>query len=481
MAKQLSQYNDALELEFMSEVDAALRNKGGKWAYRLSFILIGLFVGFIVWSCNAERNEVTRGTGQITPSLGVQPVQSEQGGIVKQIFVKEGQEVKKGDLLVQMSNIEAVADYESLISRQVESRLALQRLSAELSGDPLLYSDDDKEKYPDMVNDQIRLYETRKEKFESGNREIAANIEQKRLAVQEALTRKSQHEKNLLLLREQMRRIKPLVDRGVHPKIEYLNLHQRVVGLEGELETLAETIFRTQSEVREEESRLANRDSEWQAAVTAENNEYRRQMNTINERIKAGGYVVDSSHLTAPMNGVIRRILLKEESVAQRAETIMELLPTEDSLEVDARFQPQYRGYLEEGMPALVKIEAYDFTSFGALDAEVVRISPDTIEDNRGQAWFEVRLKTVSAKLVHDNEELEIKPGMTVTVDVISGKKSVLGYIMKPFIKTQVEASVRGTIAPTGPDGEVRPVIPVEHPMDSPDSPARELPAGPGA
>lgn len=441
MAKQNGYLED---LEFMGDVDAALRYKGSKWAYRLSFLLLTTFALFMIWMIFTDRNEVTRGEGQITPSLGVQPIQSEQGGIVKEIFVKEGQEVKKGDKLVQMSNIEAVSEYQDLLNKQVECVLSLKRLDAEREGSPLVYSQEETAAYPDMVEDQLRLFAARKEKLESGTREIQATLEQKLLSVEEALARKSQYEANLLLLKDQERRVKPLVEQRRYSEIEYLNLRQRIISQEGDLNTLAETIAKTQYEVNEERTRLANRDNEWQATIASERNDYRRQLDSINQKIAAGSHQVRISEMYAPMNGVIRRILLKEENVAQRAQAIMELLPTDDTLEVDARFRPADRGFLETGMTAEVKVDAYDFTIYGTLPAVVTRISGDTIEDSKGQAWYEVRLQTESSRLVYGDEELEMKPGMTVKVDVISGEKSIFDYLMKPILKSRQVGKARG-------------------------------------
>lgn len=448
---------DSDDLEYMNEVDAAMIYRGSKWAYRLSFLLLLLFAVGFAWLYFTDRNEVTRGEGQITPSLGVQPIQSEQGGIVKEIFVKEGQEVKVGDKLVQMSNIEAVAEYQTLVNKQNESILALKRLDAEASGKKLVYTPQEKAAYPDMVNDQLRLFDTRKEKLESGTREIQANLEQKRSAVQESLSRRRQYEQNLLLLKQRVESVRPLVARKVYSEIDFLNLRQQVITQEGELNALAESIARTQSEVREEAARLANRDSEWQATIASERNDYRRQLDSIVQKIAAGSHLVQISDLRAPINGVIRRILLKEENVAQRAQAIMEILPTDDTLEVDARFRPADRGFLEEGMDALIKIDAYDFTIYGALPATVTRISGDTIEDSKGQAWYEVRLQTGSSKLLKEGQELDIKPGMTVKVDVISGEKSIFDYLMKPILKSRQVGKARGHTLEEGEDAPASP------------------------
>jgi adhesin transport system membrane fusion protein len=251
-----------------------------------------------------------------------------------------------------------------------------------------------------------------------------------------------------MLLREQVQRLRPLVQQRIHSEIDFLNLRQRVVSTEGELNSLAEVISRTQSEVREEQARLANRGKEWLAEISKERNEYRKNLDAVTQRLAAGSHRVEVTDLRAPMNGVIRHILIKEEGVAQRAEPIMELLPTDDTLEVDARFAPQYRGYLEVGMPALVKVDAYDFTIHGSLPAEVTRISADTIEDSRGQAWFEIRLRTHTNKLHYKGEDFTIKPGMTVTVDVISGQQSILNYILKPFLRGNWKSTVVSDVAP---------------------------------
>ncbi|MDR2603752.1 MAG: HlyD family type I secretion periplasmic adaptor subunit [Desulfovibrio sp.] len=452
---------DPLDLQFMSEVDAAMRFKGGRWAYVLSSALFCAFFVILFVIATTDRNEVTRGEGQITPSLGVQPIQSEQGGIIQEIFVLEGQEVKKGDRLVQMSNIEAVSEYQDLVNKQAECVLSLKRLEAEAAGTPLVYTEEETSGHREMVGDQLRLYAARKEKLLSGTKELEAGIEQKRAAVAEAMSRKSQYEQNLILLKEQVERVRPLVQQRVYSEVEYLNLRQRVISQEGDLHSLAETISKTQSEVREEEARLANRDSEWQATIAAESNTYRRQLDSINQKLAAGSHKVNVSELRAPMNGVIRRILLKEENVAQRAQTIMELLPTDDTLEVDARFKPADRGYLDVGMTATVLVDAYDSTVYGGLPASVTRISADTIEDSRGQAWYEVRLQTESSRLRYGDQSLDIKPGMTVKVDVISGEKSIFDYLMKPILKSRQKGTARpvteeragGPASPTEPYG----------------------------
>ena len=428
---------DPTDLEFMDDVEAALRHQGSPIAYRLSFLLTTFFFVFLVWSCVATRNEVTRGEGQVIPSLGIQPIQSSEGGVISKIHVRENQEVKAGDILVEMANVDAITGYQDMLNKQVEYRFALRRLDAEATGSDLKFSAEEQAAYPDAVLDQIRLFNARREKYEGDGRELEANLEQKRSAVQEIQAQKRQAEENLLLLQEQEQRVAPLVKRGLHPEIEYLNLRQRIVTQQGDLNSLAETLARTMIEVQEEETKLANRKTVWDNAVAQEQNEFRRQLDSVEERLKAGSHAVKNNDLRAPMAGIVRRVLLKEGSVAQRAESILELLPTEDILEVEARFKPPDRGFLELGQNATISVTAFESSVYGTLSGQVLSISPDTIEDSKGQAWYQVRLRTNSSKLTFEGTDLDIKAGMTVTVDVISGEKSVFDYLMKPILKSR--------------------------------------------
>ncbi len=435
---------DSPDLEFMDDVEAAFRRRGNIWAYRFSAILLVFFAAFLLWTMFATREEITRGNGQIIPSMGVQPIQSSHGGRIKKINVRENQEVQAGEQLVLMSNIDAEVQHQDLLNKEIDCELALKRLEAEANSTQLVYTPEEESLYPEAVQGQMRLFNSRREKYEGGGRELAATLQEKEQGVQEGLARKRQFETNLLLLREQEARVRPLVARGAYSPIEHLSMKQRIVAQEGELKGLAESISRTLSQVEEVKNQLRTRQAEWENAIAMEEHEYRRQRDSIRQKLQAARRQVEDSVLTAPVTGVIKRIVLKENNVAQPAQVIMELLPTEDTLEVDARFRPQDRAYLEEGMPAVIKVAAYDFTIYGGLDATVMSISPDTIEDNKGQAWYEVRLRTNTNRLMVDGQELDLKAGMTVAADVISGEKKVFDYLMKPILKSRIKGNVRG-------------------------------------
>lgn len=375
-------------------------------------------------------------------SRGVQPIQSADGGIITDIFVQENEEVAAGQVLARISNIRAIAEYHDLINKEVEYTLALVRLEAERQGVIPAFTEDNQKDHPFVVRDQMRLYNSRTDQYQSEGRELEALLDQKELEVEEAQRRREQFEKSLLLLKQQEKQIRPLVGRS-YSEIDYLNLRQRIVSQEGELNGLAQVISRAQSAVREAEEKLRTREPERHAKIADEMNKVRQELSTTKESLEARSDRVSRTDLRAPMNGVVKSILLKQDSVARSAETIMELLPLEDTLEVVARFHPKDRGFIDVGQEATIKISAYDFSIYGGMQAYITSISADTIEDSKGQPWYEVRLRTTTSTLP-GKEDLEMKVGMTVLADVLSGEKSIFTYLMKPLFRSKIKQHVIG-------------------------------------
>ena len=201
------------------------------------------------------------------------------------------------------------------------------------------------------------------------------------------------------------------------------------------MNSVAQTIARAESGVRAATERLGNLKAERQATIADEINKTRLEQASVEQQIKAGSEQVTRSELRSPVRGTVKRILLKKGSVAKPAETIMEILPTDGALLVEAKFSPVDRGFLFVNQPAMVKVSAYEFSIYGGLEATVIKISEDTIDDKKGEPWYEVQFLTKRSSILYRGEELAILPGMTVTVDVLTDKKSVLSHILAPIRK----------------------------------------------
>ncbi len=425
------------DLEFMSEVDAALRGKGGKWPYLVGIGVVAAFGLFLLWAAYTTRPELTRGDGQLTPSLGVQPIQSPESGIILEVFVKDGQMVKKDQVLATLSNVAAMAGYNEMMHKKTALEFSLRRLRAEQSGGELSYTEEEREAHPEAVATQLALYTARMTKTGADRSELEAVLAGRKLELEEAGEKRRLFEQSLILLREQESKVKPLVRQRIYPEVSYLSLQQRIASQTQDLAGLAQGISRLRSAIEEIEARLANLEPERQAAIGTEIQSITTELNSVNERLTSGKFQVENRLLTAPMDGTIKRVLLSPQSVARQADLIMELMPANDTLEIEAKFRPADRSRIDLGRNATIKVSAFDFTQYGTLDAEVVSISPDTIEDNRGQPWYHVRLRTRTATLPYADKNLQLESGMTVSVEVHSGEKSILSYLLKPLFKSR--------------------------------------------
>jgi adhesin transport system membrane fusion protein len=423
----------------MNDVDVAMNRRGHPWAFTLTLSSLFFFVVFFVWADAAMIDDVTRGQGQVIPAQGVQPIQSERGGTITDILVEENAPVERNQPLLTIANIREVAGLTDLKTRFAELTLSLKRLSAEERDSEPAFTEEELTANPDAVNSQVRMYLTRKEQYGGQNQLLLSQLEQRKQEVREARERKDSSEHKLANLREQEATYSRLRGRSV-TEIQYLEMRQSIIAQEGELNSGIQAIARAESGVQGAQERLGNLRAERRAVIADEMNKTRLELHSIAQQIKAGDEQVTRTELRSPVRGTVKQILLKKDNVARPAETIMDIIPTDGALEIEARFSPQDRGFLFVNQPAMVKVTAYEFSIYGGLEATVTKISTDTIEDKKGNPWYEVRFLTKRRSILYRGEELDILPGMTVSVDVLTNKKSVLSNIIGPVRKAMQSA-----------------------------------------
>ena len=425
--------DDKNDLMYMHDVDEAMHRRGHPWAWILSASVLLFFVVFFVWADNAMIDDVTRGMGQVIPAQGVQPIQSEYGGAITDVLVKENDHVERNQPVVSISNIMYTSGLRDLQTRSIELSLSLKRLTAEDEDAELDYTDQEQADFPEAVNAQTRLFMTRKEQYEGQTQLLQSQIEQRRQDVAEARERKDSSEKQLEVLRVQEETYKRYLASGSVTRLQYIEVQQRLVAIEGELNGAVQSIARAESGVQAAEERLGNLLAERKATIADEINKTRTEFSTIEQQILSSDEKVTRTELRSPVEGTVKQIILKKGSVAKPAETILEIIPTDGALEIEARFSPQDRGFLFVNQEAMVKVPAFDFSIYGGLEATITKISNDTIEDKKGEPWYEVRFVTKRKSILYRGQEKQILPGMTVSVDVLTDKRSVLAHIVGPI------------------------------------------------
>jgi adhesin transport system membrane fusion protein len=292
-----------------------------------------------------------------------------------------------------------------------------------------------------VVTDQLALYNARKTQFEGEMRALEAQLEQKNNEMAEAQARRGQLEENLRLVMEQRNIARPLMLKGTFSRVDYLKLEQQVATLQGDVAGVVQTVARARNGAQEIQERINQRKSEKTSQIQEEINKRRLELNSIRETLSFGGDRTKRMDVRAPMRGTIKRIMINTVGgVIKPGETVIELIPLDDTLLIEARIKPTDIAFLHPNQKAVVKITAYDFSIYGGLEGSVEQISADTIEDKKGETYYLVKLRTKKNAMLYRGENLPIIPGMTASVDILTGKKSVLDYLLKPILKAKQNA-----------------------------------------
>ncbi|MCL1915160.1 MAG: HlyD family type I secretion periplasmic adaptor subunit [Desulfovibrionaceae bacterium] len=424
---------------------------------RLSVCIIVFVLFMIIWAALAYVDEVTHAEGQVIAAQRLQAIQNLEGGILNDLLVREGQIVAQGDLLARLDNESAASSYRDALHRALEHQASILRLRAELADEEPVFPTDaarwlsglmdasisaDIESWAKNVfEDQTATWRARQGQREAELMLLRAQHDQRRHELEEQRVRRRQLEANLEISQEKIRVITPLAESGSYSKVDFLNLQSQVISLQGEHDSLLASEPRIRAAVEETERRIAFREAELATAMTDEINRRRLELASLRETLSAGGDRVSRTELFSPVRGAVRQIYINTVGgVVKPGESIMDIVPLEGALLVEAKVRPADVAFLEIGQPAMVKISAYDFSIYGGLPGKLEQISADTIEDRRGEVFYQVRVRTESNAIVYQGKELDIMPGMLATVDILHGKKSILDYILKPVLKARQRA-----------------------------------------
>jgi len=438
----LSAFSEEEDLLFMSEVDAAIHRKGSSIAFVLTVVIALFLIIFVLWAHFTVLDEVTRGLGQVIPSQKVQMIQNLEGGILQEITVQENQIVNKGDILIRIDNAMAASQYRDAFTKAAEHEAAIVRLNAEIEGkSEIVFPDEFKGADPQVLDDQQSIFRAHRQQLQAELNVLQSQHSQRQQEIVEMQSRKEQLERSLGLAKQQRDIAKPLVDQGVYPRVDYLALERDISSLQGDIDALRLAIPRIRQAANEASRRIEQRRAEVKAQALGEKNNHRGELKSLQEIMSAGEDRVTRTDVRSPVRGTVKQINLNTlGGVVRPGESILEIVPLDDTLLIEARIRPADIAFLHPGQKAMVKITAYDFSIFGGLEGFVEAISADTIEDDNGESFFKVKLRTQKNAITYHSEELPIIPGMTASIDILTGKKSVLAYLLKPILRAKQNA-----------------------------------------
>ncbi len=396
----------------------------------LQIILFGIFLEYL---------EFTRGEGRVIPSRYVQMVQNLEGGIVAEIYVKQGQRVERGEPLVRLDDTRFASSLrESDVTRyQLQAKTA--RLRAETRGEDFPVEQLISEGVPErIVENERQLFAVRTRENNNNNQILRQQSVQKSQELSEWKAKYSQLRRSYNLLNSELKMTQPLVAEGAISQVEILRLRRQLNDLLGDMQAAELSIPRVKSALQEVEEKLIAATSTFRSQAQADYNEARSELSRLSEASQALVDRVDRTTITSPVTGTIKQLFVKTlGGIIQPGVDIVAIVPTEDNLRVEAKVRPADIAFLYPGQTATVKFTAYDFAIHGGLSGEVVHISPDTIVDEEGESFYLVQIETEQSFLDSSDKSLPIIPGMTVYADILTGQKTVLDYILKPLLKTK--------------------------------------------
>ena len=422
-----------------SEMGPLAQRGASRVAHILLFTIFIFFVSFITWAYNAELDEVTRGEGKIIPSGQTKVVQHLEGGIISSILIREGMEVNEGEVLLRIENKVAEAALGEKRKQYLNLLAQAARLQAEVDeADKVDFPQEVLDEAPEIARQEESLFTARRSQFVNQISLLNNQKRQREQELKELNSKVSQLGKTRKVTLEEYNLVKPLVEMGASPKLDLLRVQQKLAEIDADIDAAKGSIPRTKTLLQEAAERIAEKRINFETEVQEQLNLVQVDKARLLEDLSAGVDRAVRTDVRSPVRGIVKQILKNTiGGVVRPGDDFVEIVPLEDTLLVEARIRPADRAQLWPGLPAVVKVSAYDFAIFGGLDATLTDISPDTITDEKGETYYRIRLRTEQNTL---GEDKPIRTGMTATVDILTGRKSVLDYLLKPILKAKQNA-----------------------------------------
>jgi membrane fusion protein, adhesin transport system len=395
----------------------------------------GLFL-LLIWAAFAQVDEVTRGTGRVIPSSEAQLVQPAEPATIAEILVRGGQTVKRGQLLVRLDDAQSSSELGQLQTENERLGMRAQRLSQEAQGGSLGCEEGS------ACSEERSLQQARMATARSREGALGAAVEQRRRDLQEAQATISALEDSVRLSREQVQMLEPLARQNIVPQTELLTAQRDLVDVQGRLSAARQAAARASASIREAQADLSGARSEFRQQALSERSEITTRIAVNEETIRGAEARQQRNELRSPADGIVNDVQITTiGGFVNAGEKIMQIVPVGDKLLVETRVAPSDIAFIKVGDRANVKVTAYDFSIFGGLRGRVQQISADSIFDEvERKAYYRVLIETDRSYISRGGQRLPIVPGMICDVEIMTGSRSILSYLLKPVSKAFDEA-----------------------------------------
>jgi len=434
--------SSSLQGQPLPEVNKALIEDAPRVVRLTIWAIIAFFVFLMLWANFAVIDEVTKGDGKAIPSSKIQKIQNLEGGIISELFVKEGQIVDAGAPLLRLDDTRFASNVGETEADRLSMVLRVERLSAEVDDRPLNFPEDVLKAVPGQAKSEESLYISRRQQLHDEIGGLQEQLIQRQQELREFTSKQAQYRQQLGFQRQEISMSEPLVAQGAVSPVEVLRLRRAEAETRGQLDATTLAIPRAESAIKEVQRKIDETRGKFRSDALTQLNEARTDLNKAQATGKALEDRVSRTLVTSPVRGIVNKLLVNTiGGVIQPGSDLVEIVPLDDTLLVEAKIRPQDIAFLHPGQEATVKFTAYDYTIYGGLKAKLEQIGADTITDeDKKTTYYIIKLRTDRSHLGTDEKPLLIIPGMVASVDIITGKKTVLSYLLKPIIRARAEA-----------------------------------------
>ena len=418
------------------DVDEAMPIEPSRAAQILLYVIAGFFFLALVWASVAKLDRVTRGQGRVVTSNQLQEIQYLEGGIVQEILVSAGDRVDAGEVLVKLDPTQMSVEFTQGQEGYNVLAARIARLEAEAAHAPVVFAAELSAAAPAIVANERALYDAREAELSASLSVATSKFDQRQQALKDAEVVLKTAEEAFTLAEEEHTIMQQLVGKGIEPQVELLRARQREAEALGDLQRARISVNRSSLEATEAESEIERIKRTFAATATDDLNKAKAEFSELKGELPALQDKVARTDVRSPVAGYVNRVLVSTVGgVVSPGETIVEVVPSEDTLLIEAQIKPADIGFLFIGQEAKVSVTAYDSSIYGSMPGKIETISPDAIQDEQSGEWFySIKVRTTAESVSgRRGGELKIMPGMAADVSILNGKRTVLAYLVKPL------------------------------------------------
>ena len=429
------------QVDFVADIRASIMAQTPRGGRLIIWTVLLLFIIITIWACLAEIEEVTSGYGKVIPSRQIQVVQNLEGGILAEVLIKIGDVVQENQLILKIDETRFSAPYVESRMRYLALKARIARLEAEIKEESFIVPLEVNREKPEIGRREQSLFDSRRREYLATLEILKEQAIQRRQDLAELEVRSKELPKTYEFLKREIDLTRPLLAEGAYAEVEFLRLQRQASAMRGEIDALKESVERAKSRLQEANNRIEEAKISYSNQAGEELNEAYASLEGLSATETALADRLQRTAVRSPVRGVVKQILVNTEGgVILPGMDLVEIVPLDDTLLIEANIKPSDIAFLHPNQKVTVQFTAYDFTIYGGLEANLEHISADSITDDQGNSFYLVRVRTNKNYLGTPEKPLPIIPGMVASVNIVTGKRRVITYLLKPILRAKMLA-----------------------------------------